>query len=394
MSGYQVAVVVAMLLFAAAVAAAAVVLPTLLASPAYARPPPGSIALDRSRYFAGEEITISGEVGVLKEGEPVFIKVVNPNGDIYRFDLVYPDPDGSYVYKMKVGGPLGPSGTYTVSAIHYGMAHITEFIVAGPEIGERRVRVGTYLYNIAYNITGGTVRSITADQVRGHLDIDISARVDGKLQINLSGGLISKVFPGVLTQNDWVIFVDGEEVKYRIAEQECDATLEIPFYEGSEKIEIVATQPIEGYVQGRDIGKGNSISAVIHAGGREFALDAIANADRCKFSLVQEEKRLHIDVEGPRREQGYFQIKLPHEFLGGDYTVLVNGMPTTFEEQFSSVAGRDATTIILEYNGGDDATAIDIIGTSVIPEFGSAAAIILAAASSAITVFVINRARR
>jgi hypothetical protein len=344
------------------------------------------------------EITISGQVGVLREGEPVFIKAVNPNGAIYRFDLVYPHSDGSYIYRMKVGGRLGPPGLYTVWAIHSGMAHITEFTIAAPKVNEYRVMVGAFPYNIAYNITGGTVRSITADPTSEYVAIEIGTKVDGKMRINLPGGLIAKVFPDTPTKNNLATFVDSDEVRYSIIEQGCDVTLEIPFYKGSEKIEIVMSQLLGEYAQENNVRKGNSIRPEIQAEGREFALNAVANADRCRFSLFSEEKRFHIDAEGPGEEQGYFQIELPHEFLGGNYTVLVNGSPAKFEERFSNATGTDTTTIILQYNnGGRNSTAIDIIGTSAIPEFRTAAwpaTIMLAAASAATAVLTINRAKR
>jgi len=68
-----------------------------------------------------------------------------------------------------------------------------------------------------------------------------------------------------------------------------------------------------------------------------------------------------------------------------EFIVMVNGEPADFTESESSIAGQ--RTLTLSFGAGG--TTIEIIGTSVIPEFGSIAVLILVV--SIITVVVISR---
>jgi len=68
-----------------------------------------------------------------------------------------------------------------------------------------------------------------------------------------------------------------------------------------------------------------------------------------------------------------------------EFIVMINGDPVDFEEKESQLAGH--RTITVSYGAGEK--TIEIIGTSVIPEFGSIAVLILVV--SIITVLVISR---
>jgi predicted secreted protein with PEFG-CTERM motif len=68
-----------------------------------------------------------------------------------------------------------------------------------------------------------------------------------------------------------------------------------------------------------------------------------------------------------------------------EFIVMINGEPTDFDEKESQLAGH--RTITVSYGAGEK--TIEIIGTSVIPEFGSIAVLILFV--SIITVVAISR---
>lgn len=136
--------------------------------------------------------------------------------------------------------------------------------------------------------------------------------------------------------------------------------------------------------------EGNSFTTTINVVDQPVQLPISTNADACSFTPIKEQKKLHVDVTGPKNEQGVFRIGMPHYFLGGNYTVMVNDNPVEFETAFSPT-NIDSTIISFSYDG-NTARSIDIIGTSVIPEFGSIA-IAVAAASVAGIIFV-NRSRR
>jgi hypothetical protein len=122
----------------------------------------------------------------------------------------------------------------------------------------------------------------------------------------------------------------------------------------------------------------------ITAEGEEFGLEARLNADSCNFSFTQSERKLHADLSG-QESPGYFEITLPHRFLGGDYAVLLDGVATTSFNTTYSPGQEDSTTIALIYDA-ENVKSIDIIGTTAIPEFGWFAAVILAASLVGMTV--------
>lgn len=214
----------------------------------------------------------------------------------------------------------------------------------------------------------------------------IQANSDGKLRINFPGSLRNSIsFNG---ETEAVIFLDNIEVFDNETRTNCDVTLEIPFQKGTKQIDIVKTFLIGGGTMTPT--KGNSFDEVVE-GGKGFELGTVTKVDTCNFSLDQVKKQLHIQMNGPtNKEEGFFKIVLPHEFLGGPYTVLAEGRPVEFESMFSSATGRDTTTISFQYDG-DKVHNIDIIGTTAIPEFGSAA---IAAVAASMAMLMVARFRR
>lgn len=119
------------------------------------------------------------------------------------------------------------------------------------------------------------------------------------------------------------------------------------------------------------------VTPVIEAEGKTFELNMVTNAAACDLSLIKEEKRLHIDVENGDGAQGFVKITVPHVLLGGNYTVLVDGRP--HDDYGTSYDGQsDASVFSINYDRRS--SSIDIVGTTVIPEFGLAGlAVILSA---------------
>lgn len=73
--------------------------------------------------------------------------------------------------------------------------------------------------------------------------------------------------------------------------------------------------------------EGNSFTTTINVVDQPVQLPISTNADACSFTPIKEQKKLHVDVTGPKNEQGVFRIGMPHYFLGGNYTVMVNDNP-------------------------------------------------------------------
>jgi hypothetical protein len=218
-------------------------------------------------------------------------------------------------------------------------------------------------YQLTYSIVGANIESISADPDTATTKIKIRSFDSGWLEIRLPGSYMTRVL-STGSYFDPIIFVDRLERIAEIHRGECDISMRIPFESGSEEIDIVGT-----FIYSPDFGaKGQQLSIRITAENKEFILDTVTNADACDFSFDQNERRFHAGLVGPISEEGYFQITLPHEFLGGPYNVMIDDRPIEFENVFSNVTDRDTTTISFLYDG-ENAASIDIIGTTAIPEF-------------------------
>lgn len=225
-------------------------------------------------------------------------------------------------------------------------------------------------YIITYNITGGSVKFIEA-QNKGIITATIQADSDGKLLINMPASLLSSI--SFDTKTDPIVFLDGIEVFGNMTHTSCGIGLEIPFQKGGKKIEMTGSFIlIGGTMSAKD-----DFFQIAQNEDKGFELGTIANAGTCNISFDQGAKRLHVQTNGEASEEGFFQISLPHEFLGGPYTVLVEGRPIEFKSAFSNATGRDATTVSFQYDG-DKVHNIDIIGTTAIPEFGPVAVVAVA----------------
>jgi len=116
-----------------------------------------------------------------------------------------------------------------------------------------------------------------------------------------------------------------------------------------------------------------------------FALSQVTS------SLNTETKTLTLNINGNNAQT--LSLDIDRNLLNAkssdgedvEFIVMINGEPADFTESESSIAGQ--RTLTLSFGAGG--TTIEIIGTSVIPEFGSIAVLILVV--SIITVVVISR---
>lgn len=215
--------------------------------------------------------------------------------------------------------------------------------------------------------------------------VKIRATDKGWIDIYMPGSFLSRVgsvYP-LSSELDLIVFVDELEVLGEPLQRGCDLVLRIPFEAGSERIDIVGTFLVGG---SESTPRGQHVPVYLQVESREIRLETFTNADTCDFSFNQDEKRFHAEFAGPLNEEGHFQVTLPHEFLGGPYTVLVNGQPAEFQSVFANATMRHTTTISFEYEGRDT-SSIDIIGTTAIPEFPAVIGI-GATSVGAITLFV------
>lgn len=375
------------------------VLLAVAANPAYAQETdfPASITTDGEFYVVGDTITIYGYVDFPYSDRQATLKIFNPSG-AYRSEIVEIGPTGAFYHKVKTS-PDWMAGDYRAELVYHGEAQVTYFTIAAkeefefPPLERYTFHVGDAPLTLMYNMTGGTIESINAELGTATMTIMIQAESDGVLLLVLPGSVTSIIHPfsddGSLL--DPIVFVDEIEEFPRVIDYSCSLRLAIPFAKGGEQIDIVGTFLASTYYE-ESRPRGNPVEAVINAENREFTLDAVTNADTCNFSFDQESKKFHAEITGPTHGDGYFQVTLPHHILGGPYTVLVNDEPVEFEEVFSNATRQHTTMISFPYDGVN-ARTIDIVGTTAIPEFGSAA-VIVATLSIASTIAAIRFRKR
>ena len=219
------------------------------------------ITLNKESYAAGETITVTGSV-VSGSANTIIIQVISPNGNYAHIAQVTADSENNFSEDIatSIGGKWKVSGTYIIQATHYyGTAQMqfeygglmqaqvspsddvgdiedtNDFELASVDTLEDYSSITIEDNNLFYKITGGQVLKIVPDTDSISLIIQIETFSDGDLLITLPKTIIDT------TEGDFFVLVDGEETVF-YAEQTPDSwTLRIPFYNGSEEIEIIGT---------------------------------------------------------------------------------------------------------------------------------------------------------
>jgi predicted secreted protein with PEFG-CTERM motif len=214
-----------------------------------------TVATDKTDYTTGDEIKISGNVGTVTAGQPVLLRVDNPNGAVYRIDQIPAadvGADGAYSYTLKVGGKIGISGEYIVKVTYNGVTRETTFNFTSTEPnggntgGWKTAKMvitasdgSTAEHDIKYKISGGTLDNLTGVQDDATLTAMITATADGQLTLQLPRDVIDS--KNGTDDSDYVVFVDEVE---DFADDDRGAnirTVTINFSEGAEQIDVVGT---------------------------------------------------------------------------------------------------------------------------------------------------------
>jgi predicted secreted protein with PEFG-CTERM motif len=200
-----------------------------------------TVETDNTSYSTGDTITVSGNVEVTPTGEPLVIQVFNPNGAAYRFDQVDVAADGSYTYELAVGGPLGVSGEYRVVTTYAGEQEETTFDFTGTE-GPRTITltVGDSEFEIEYDISGGSLTSLTGEEETATVTAMINASSDGEVTFWFPREVFNSLNDDG-TDLEFIVFVDEIE-EFPDDDMGTDVRqVTIPFSAGSEQIDIVGT---------------------------------------------------------------------------------------------------------------------------------------------------------
>jgi len=243
------------------VAFAALLLTPFMAVDAFAAENGLAVSTDKESYAAGETITVSGSV-LSAEAGPITIVIFSPNGNVASIAQIDPDSDKNFSEDIatSIGGLWKETGTYIMKVTHYYGDVELQFEYGGlmqaqvspsDDVGDVEDTndfglasvdtLGDYSTitieenDLFYKITGGQILKIIPDTDSISLIIQIETFSDGNLLITLPKTVIDT------SEGDFFVLVDGEETIF-YAEQTPDSwTLRIPFYNGSEEIEIIGT---------------------------------------------------------------------------------------------------------------------------------------------------------
>jgi len=223
-----------------------------------------SISTEKESYAAGETISVIGSLQTSADTD-VILQVISPIGNMVAVYQVTPDSEDNFSVDIatEIGGMWKESGTYIIKATHYydnfqtqfdyGLtmsaqvkpsnteaaeaAEPTEGLDFSPidESSDNVSVIHLEDYNVYYKITGGEILKIIPDVENTSLIIEIETWGDGELMITLPKEVIDT------DEGSFFILVDGEETVYYSQDESDSRTLIIPFYNGSEIIEIIGT---------------------------------------------------------------------------------------------------------------------------------------------------------
>src|SRR5574341_1243179 len=177
-----------------------------------------TITTDKDAYVTAEEITVSGNVGGTPTGQPGVIQVWNPQGTLYTQEpTIMPAADGSYTFTFKIGGTsqvAKVSCEWKVDFTYDGVTKSTTFDFTATEpLGWRTATLvidGEFEHEIQYQITGGSLTSLTGDSDTATVTATVTANDAGQLMLQLP----REVFDSVDTNGDdldYIVFVDELE---------------------------------------------------------------------------------------------------------------------------------------------------------------------------------------
>lgn len=132
------------------------------------------------------------------------------------------------------------------------------------------------------------------------------------------------------------------------------------------------------------------VAFAVKAENKDFEVSVASNSSSVRdFAFEQAQKKVSFTVEGVSGTMGVAQVTLPKELLAGNMTVSIDGRTVAEDSNDVIVTSDTATEMTLEINYHHSQHMIEIIGTSVVPEFPVAMLVMvgaLAAAVAAITI--------
>ena len=209
---------------------------------------PIQIETDSTTYDHESTIVVNGNVGHLRVGTPITLIVTGQTG-VITIEQVNPSANGDFQFEINTASPLMKyDGEYKIKAT-YGDININDVVVVTLEGGlvraesapshddEHHVYEAADLTNeLNYNVSGGSVESITSTNDDSLLITIHNAQDGGELTITLPDEIITPFNDGT-----FFVLVDGEESDD--AEQNGNS-ITVPFDATTTQIEIVGTHVV------------------------------------------------------------------------------------------------------------------------------------------------------
>jgi len=218
------------------------------ASQAFAGTPPLDIEVDGDTFDHDSTIVVDGQIGNMRAGAPVTLIVSGSTG-VVTIEQVTPSSDGSFSFSINTASPLMKyDGEYKIKAT-YGDRNVNDVVYVTLEGGVVREAIvethdddhqgyeaADFTNELNYNISGGSVESVTATNDDSLLITIHDAEDGSELTITLPDDIITPFNDG-----SFFVLVNGEESDD--AEQNGN-TVTIPFDANTTEIEIVGTHVV------------------------------------------------------------------------------------------------------------------------------------------------------
>jgi hypothetical protein len=205
----------------------------------------------KDEYDSYETILITGNVGtVSKNSSALLIQIINPKGETYRYDLVDVAADGSYAYKLEIGGRLGIPGEYkaivsydqrkTETTFRFNTNVIVdEFWYSHPVIIDGDEHIFTYRPESPL-----TIHNVSANVENKLLAISVESFGDGFLSVRIPATLMNFSSCDAGSESGHMIIVDGLDMETETSATEHFREFKIPVTKSTEKIEIIGTSMV------------------------------------------------------------------------------------------------------------------------------------------------------
>lgn len=119
-------------------------------------------------------------------------------------------------------------------------------------------------------------------------------------------------------------------------------------------------------------------SHVLNVNKTAYVIDTFSTSSVTGLNLNQEERKLVVKLSktSGESELSFIHLTFPHTVLSGNFLVSMDQGKS--QQPFFTVTNETHSRLIIEYEPGD--RTIEIVGTTVIPEFGSASILLAVAA--------------